>query len=74
MKYELIKYDYGHETEADEKGNYSINITLALHSTDGIVPDFSKDITVISNNSMTGFEVDDQRQAEISAYILKINS
>jgi hypothetical protein len=73
MKYELIKYDYSIETSSDETGNYSVTITLALHPTDGIAPDFSKDIVVISNNSMTGFEVDAQRQSEIAAYVSKIN-
>jgi hypothetical protein len=72
MKYELIKHDYGVETSSDEENNYSITITLALHPTDGIAPDFSKDITVVSNNSMTGYEVDIQRQAEIAAYISNI--
>jgi len=74
MKYELIKHDYGVETPTDEQGNYSTTITLALHPTDGIAPDFSKDITVISNNNMTGYEVDAQRQAEIEAFMLKINN
>jgi len=74
MKYKLIKYNFGNETETDDEGNYSIIITISLHPTDGIAPDFSKDIIVQSNNNMTGYEVDAQRQAEIEAFILKINN
>jgi len=73
MKYELIKYDLGQETETDEQGNYSINITIAIHPTDGIAPDFSKDIIVVSNNDMTGHQVDAQREQEVDNYILEIN-
>jgi hypothetical protein len=73
MKYELIKYDIGIESDTDEEGNYSANITLALHPTDDIAPDFSKDIVVVSNNNMNGYEVDKQRQSEIEEYIKKIN-
>lgn len=73
MKYELIRFDIGKETNTDEQGNYSVNITIALHPTDGIAADFSKDITVTSNNSQTGFEVDAQRQEAVNAYVAQVN-
>lgn len=73
MKYELITYDCGRETETNEEGYYSVNITIAIHPIDGIAPDFSKDIIVESNNKMTGFEVDKQREKEVNDYINKIN-
>ena len=73
-KYDLIKTDYGRETETDADNNYSISITVALHPTDGIAPDFSKDIVVTSNNRQTGFEVDTQREEAVAAYMEQINS
>lgn len=73
MKYELIKYDIGIETNADEDNNYSVNITIGLHPTDGIAADFSRDITVQSNNSQDGFQVDAQRTQAINDYIALIN-
>jgi hypothetical protein len=73
MKYELIRFDIGKETNTDEQGNYSVNITIALHPTDGIAADFSKDITVTSNNLQTGFEVDTQRQEAVNAYVAQVN-
>ena len=73
MKYELIKYDIGIESNTDEDNNYSVNITIGLHPTDGIAPDFSKDITVTSNNSQDGFQVDTQRLQAINDYIDLIN-
>ena len=73
MKFELIKYDIGIESNADEDGNYSVNITIGIHCTDDIVPDFSKDITSISNNSQTGYEVDTQRQLAVDNYLISIN-
>ena len=73
MKYELIKWDFSSQSATDEKGNYSVKVTIALHPTDGIAPDFSKDIIVVSNNDMTGHQVDAQREQEVDNYILEIN-
>lgn len=67
---EVIEYNI--EKVIDEN-SYSIEITLGLESVDGVVPPFSKSITVISNNSQTGFEVDAQRELEISNYMKEIN-
>lgn len=63
---------YNIEKVIDEN-TYSIEITIGLESTDGVVPPFSKSITVISNNSMTGFAVDAQRELAISNYMNEIN-
>jgi hypothetical protein len=73
MKYDLIKFDIGRETNTDEEGNYSAIITIVLHPTDGIAPDFSKDIVVTSNNNQTGYQVDAQRQITVENYINQIN-
>lgn len=78
MKYQIRIEDgnpvigYNIEKIIDEN-SYSVEITLGLESVDGVVPPFSKSITVISNNSQTGFEVDAQRELEISNYMKEIN-
>jgi len=53
--------------------NYEVTITLEIHSTDNIAPDFSKDIVIVHHNSQTGFEVDIQRQQEVENYLNLIN-
>lgn len=87
MKYELIKKDISAErvvmqdvivddvvigTEPTDE--YEVTITMGIHPTDGIGADFSKDIIVRSSNSMTGFQVDDQRELAIDNYLQEINS
>lgn len=54
--------------------SYEVTITLGIHPIDGIGADFSKDITVTSNNSQTGFQVDDQREQAINHYMQNINA
>lgn len=86
MKYELIKSDISAErvvmqdvivddvvigTEPTDE--YEVTITIGIHPTDGIGADFSKDIIVTSNNSMTGFQVDEQRQLAVDNYLQAIN-
>ena len=86
MKYELIKTDISTErtvmqdvvvddvvTGQEETDNYEVTITLGIHPTDGVAPDFSKDIIVTSNNSMTGFQVDEQRELAVDNYLQAIN-
>lgn len=72
MKYEKINLGYGVEKIIDED-KYSINITIGLHPTDNIAPNFSVDITVESNNSQTGYEVDAQRNDAVNEYLNLIN-
>jgi len=52
---------------------YEVIITLGIHPTDEIAPDFSKSIIVKSNNNQTGFEVDEQREQAIQDYLNLIN-
>lgn len=59
-------------TGQEETGDYEVTITIGIHPTDGIGADFSKDITVTSNNSQTGFEVDIQREQAVSDYMQSI--
>lgn len=54
--------------------SYEVTITLGIHPTDGIGADFSKDITVTSNNSQTGFQVDIERAMAIEEYMQSINA
>jgi len=72
MKYEKTGLGYGVETIIDEN-KYSINITIGLHPTDNIAPNFSIDIIVESDNSQTGYQVDEQRNKAIEDYLELIN-
>ena len=85
MTYELIKTDISAERTVmqdiiedgeivgqEETDEYDVTITMGIHPTDGIGADFSKDITVTSNNSQTGFEVDIQREQAVSDYMQSI--
>jgi len=77
MKYELIKTDISAERTVFEQGvptnDYEVTITLGIAPIDDIAPEFSKDIIVRSSNSMTGFQVDDQRELAIDNYLQAIN-
>jgi len=72
MKYELTNSVVLSETVINES-EYSVDIELYIHPTDGIAPDFSKTITVVSDNKQTGYEVDVQREQEISIFVENIN-
>lgn len=87
MKYTILQTDISSERVimqdiTDEQGNiigqdqtneYEVDVTLCLKHEDNFIPPFSKTITVKSNNSQTGFEVDVQRQQEIDNYLNLIN-
>ena len=87
MKYTILQTDISSERVimqdiTDEQGNiigqdptneYEVDVTLCLKHEDNFIPPFSKTITVRSNNSQTGFEVDVQRQQEITNYLNLIN-
>lgn len=60
-------------TGQEPTDDYEVTITMGIHPTDGIGADFSKDIVVTSNNSQTGFEVDEQRNLAVLEYIQEIN-
>jgi len=72
-KYELVQTGLGKETETDENGNYQIDIVIVIRPTDTFIPDFSKVITVVSNNGMTGTAVDLQRETEVNNFMKAIN-
>jgi hypothetical protein len=61
-------------TGTEPTDSYEVTITLGIHPTDGIAPDFSKDIVVRSYNHMTGFQVDEQREQSIADYMQTINA
>ena len=87
MKYELIKKDISSERVVMQDiieddivvgqepiDEYEVTITLSIRPTDGIAPEFSKDIIVRSDNHMTGFEVDEQRELAVDNYMQSINT
>lgn len=57
----------------EETDDYEVTITLGLHTADDLIPDFSKDIIVRSNNAQTGFQVDTQREQSVQDYLQSIN-
>lgn len=61
-------------TGQEPTDDYEVTITMGIHTTDGIGADFSKDITVVSNNSQTGFQVDIERATAIEEYMQSINA
>ena len=86
MKYELIKTDISAERVVmqdiieddivvgqEPTDDYEVTITIGIYPTDGVAPDFSKDIIVKSNNTQTGFEIDEQREQAIQDYLNLIN-
>lgn len=86
MKYELIKTDISAERVVmqdiieddivvgqEPTDDYEVTITIGIHPTDGVAPDFSKDIIVTSNNSMTGFQIDEQRELAVDNFMTSIN-
>lgn len=60
-------------TGTEPTDNYEVTITMGIHPIDGIGADFSKDITVVSSNAQTGFEVDDQREQAVTDFMASIN-
>lgn len=87
MKYTISQTDISSERVimqniTDEQGNiigqeptneYEVDITIGLKHLDNFIPPFSKTIIVKSNNSQTGFEIDEQREQAIQDYLNLIN-
>lgn len=83
MKYTILQKDISPERVimhniTDEEGTiisqeptdeYEVDITLGIKYENDFIPPFSKTITVRSNNSQTGFEVDEQRQLAIETFL-----
>jgi hypothetical protein len=73
MTFQKVAVDYGKETEADEQGNYSCIITIGIKPSSELIPPFSKDIIVESNNVQTGYDVDTQRLKAVEDFIKELN-
>jgi len=88
MKYTISQTDISSERVimqniTDEQGNiigqeptneYEVDITIGLKHLDNFIPPFSKTIIVKSNNTQTGFEVDTQREQEITNFLNYVNA
>jgi len=66
------KLGYGIESVIDTN-SYSIDITLPLITNDELAFQFSKTISVVSQNSQTGYEVDAARATAVANYLVDIN-
>lgn len=53
--------------------SYSIDITIPLVTNDELAFQFSKTISVVSQNSETGYEVDTARALAVANYLVEIN-
>lgn len=53
--------------------SYSVSITIGIHPSDGIGPDFPKEIPVVSTNSQNKNEVNVARTQAIKDYMYSIN-
>jgi len=53
---------------------YFVTVTLWIKSTNLLLSDFQHILRIVSLNSMTGFEVDDQRELAIQDYMTQINA
>ena len=72
MRYEILETQISAETTLEDD-KYSVLISLNVKDNNGLIPNFTKWITVESHQSQTGFEVDEQRQAVIDNYLTLLN-
>jgi hypothetical protein len=72
MNFEITSKTISPETELPND-EYSVTISLFVKETSGKIPLFQENIVVISHNSKTGFEVDEQRETAISDYLQRLN-
>ena len=47
--------------------------TIALHPTDGVAQDFSRDIEIPLTNNLTGWQVDAAIELAVNNYVTEIN-
>lgn len=77
MKFEMTSYEISKERVVFENNlptdNYEVTITIGVKPVNEFIPPFSKDIIVVSNNNMAGFQVDIQREIEIQNFLNEIN-
>ena len=52
---------------------YEVIVTVCIKEENDEIPFFSKPISVVSNNKMTGYEVDEQREQAVKKYIDSLN-
>lgn len=71
MKYQLINTVFT-EQKIDED-SYLTTIVMGFSCTDGIGANFSKDIEITQLNTLTGYEVDSERQVAVDNYLIEIN-
>ena len=72
MKYEIINTYIGSEQTINDDV-YKVVISIYLRTTDGVIESFFKEIEVESQNSQTGYEVDEQRETAISDFLTNLN-
>ena len=53
---------------------YYVTVTLWIKSNNPLFDDFQHILRIVSLNSMTGFEVDAQREQVLNDYMVQINS
>lgn len=73
--YSEAKYDTDIDLPEIKDGDeaYYVTATVFIKSNNINIPDFQSVIRIVSLNSMTGFEVDSQREKFIADYIESIN-
>lgn len=71
-RFEIAGIDLSKETVLDND-KYSCIITVWISDLELLIPNFCKQFEVISDNSMTGKEVDTQREGVANDYINLIN-
>ena len=71
MAYELVDWLIKPEETIDEH-TYKVGINIVIKTSDNVV-EFTRDIEVISFNSQTGYEVDQQREQAVTNYINQLN-
>ncbi len=72
MAYKITHIQVMAEETIDEE-TYKANIHLDVLDESGKIPLFNKVITVESSNSLTGYQVDEQREKAIQDYLTSIN-
>ncbi len=57
--------------EGDEA--YYVNVNLWIKEENDLIPPFQKLLPIVSLNSMTGFEVDEQREEFVTNFMASLN-
>jgi len=72
---DVVKYDTNIALPTIAEGDeaYYVNVNLWIKEENDLIPPFEKLLPIVSLNSMTGFEVDAQREAFVTNYMDSIN-